>query len=258
MTSNAFDYVIIGGGAAGTVLAARLSEELRFSVALIEAGPDTPPGREPADILDSYPIVAYFNRAYHWQNLQVHLMDPEVRATAPRRYEQAKVMGGGTSINGMFAFRGLPSDFAEWQMKGAEGWAWDDAALLSQARTRHDLRRYAATRRERSVADTPHSARRLVAFHQSDRARVRRPGLRGYRRSQRRARRRLLSDVDQQSRRHAHVDGQSLSHAGSAVAAERSPSSPEPRRAASSSKARAPQPSWSKMQPASGRSPPAR
>lgn len=126
MSSDQFDYVIVGGGAAGAVLASRLSENARFSVALVEAGPDTPPGREPADILDSYPIVAYFNRAYHWQNIQVHLNDPKGRAAAPRRYEQAKVMGGGTSINGMFAFRGLPWDFEDWKANGADGWGWDD------------------------------------------------------------------------------------------------------------------------------------
>eukprot|EP01037_Dinobryon_pediforme_P025685 gene25685-27927_t len=126
MTGTFSDYLIIGGGAAGAVLARRLSERRGVTVALVEAGPDTPPGEEPADTLASYPIVAYFNRRYHWQNLQVHLQDPAVRATAPRRYEQAKLRGGGTSINGMFAFRGLPSDFAGWEAACAEGWGWDD------------------------------------------------------------------------------------------------------------------------------------
>src|SRR5260370_5127681 len=126
MSPSEFDYIIVGGGAAGSVLASRLSETSRFRVAVMEAGPDTMPGQEPADILDSYPIVAYFNRAYHWQNLQVHLTDPERTSGGARRYEQAKVMGGGTSINGMFAFRGLPWDFADWEASGAEGWGWAD------------------------------------------------------------------------------------------------------------------------------------
>jgi len=126
MNTPKFDYLIIGGGAAGAVLAARLSECNHFNVALIEAGPDTPPDAEPSDILDAYPIVAYFNKSYHWQDLKVHLNTPKDASTPPRHYEQAKIMGGATSINGQFAFRGLASDFAEWEKSGAQGWNWHD------------------------------------------------------------------------------------------------------------------------------------
>lgn len=122
--SEEFDYIIVGGGAAGSVLASRLSETSAFNVALIEAGPDMPPGEEPEDILDTYPIVAYFNRTYHWQNIKVHLDDPVSPKEEPRRYEQAKVMGGSTSINGQFAFRGLPWDYDDWASQGAKGWDW--------------------------------------------------------------------------------------------------------------------------------------
>lgn len=121
----AFDYIVVGGGAAGAVLASRLSEDPNLQIVLVEAGPDTPPENVPEDILDSYPIVAYFNSSYHWQNIKVHLNNPTSPDVQPRTYEQAKVMGGGTSINGQFAFRGLPWDYDEWAQGGAKGWDWN-------------------------------------------------------------------------------------------------------------------------------------
>jgi choline dehydrogenase-like flavoprotein len=115
------DYLIIGGGTAGAVLASRLSETPSARVVLIEAGPDTPPGATPADIEDTFPS-ATLNPAYFWPGLRAHR-----RADGPcYPFPQARVMGGGSSIMGMWSLRGLPSDFARWVEAGAEGWAWND------------------------------------------------------------------------------------------------------------------------------------
>ena len=117
-----FDYVIVGGGSAGCVLAHRLSAVPSVRVALIEAGVDTPPGAEPAEILDSYPMPVFCGDTYIWPDLNA-------RATsqaAPRVYEQGRVMGGGSSINVQSANRGLPRDYDDWAANGAPGWAWRD------------------------------------------------------------------------------------------------------------------------------------
>ncbi len=103
-------------------MANRLSADGK-RVLLVEAGPDTPPDAVPDDILDGDPTRAYFNPAYQWSSLKARAVRDGRKA---QHYEQARVIGGGSSINAQVANRGGPGDYDEWAANGATGWSWDE------------------------------------------------------------------------------------------------------------------------------------
>lgn len=122
------DVLILGGGSAGSVLAARLSEDSRRTVMLVEAGRDLTADTMPAAVASPYPGRAYFDPGLIWQGLTVttggtRTNEPSARPTMP--YTQARVLGGGSSVNGIGANRGAPSDYDEWEAAGARGWSWE-------------------------------------------------------------------------------------------------------------------------------------
>ena len=118
--NDPFDYVIIGAGTAGCVLANRLSVDRRSRICLIEAGP-----------ADTYlpihvpPLIgmAIQNPRLNWGY-----------STAPQRHldgrsviiPRGRVLGGSSSINGMVYFRGHPGDFDDWAAAGNPGWRYED------------------------------------------------------------------------------------------------------------------------------------
>lgn len=125
-----FDYIIVGGGSAGSVLASRLSARSGNRVLVCEAGEDTADGRVPEAIVDGQIGLAARDPRFTWHRLRVTteaIPHNDLDAPRPRelRYEQARVMGGGSSINGQLANRGSPADYDEWEARGAAGWNWD-------------------------------------------------------------------------------------------------------------------------------------
>jgi 5-(hydroxymethyl)furfural/furfural oxidase len=129
IADRVWDYLIIGGGSAGSVLASRLTERSANKILLIEAGEDFPPGQEPEELNHNFVATAKGSKRFTWPGLSAAFLPrpgnaPDERPR--RRYNQGRVIGGGSSVNGMCANRGLPSDFDEWETRGAKGWSWDD------------------------------------------------------------------------------------------------------------------------------------
>ena len=117
---DSFDYVIVGAGTAGCVLASRLSEGGTATVLLLEAGGSD---RSPWIQLPIGYGRTYFDRRINW------MYDTEPVAGLDGRssyWPRGKVVGGSGSINAMVYVRGQPRDFDDWKGLGNDGWGWDD------------------------------------------------------------------------------------------------------------------------------------
>ncbi len=115
-----YDFIVIGAGSAGSVLAARLSEDGRRKVLLLEAGPRD---RNPWIHLPMGYSKLYTDSRYNW----MYESEPESALHERVLYQpRGKVLGGSSSINGMMYVRGNALDFDDWARAGCAGWAYDD------------------------------------------------------------------------------------------------------------------------------------
>ena len=118
--TDSFDYVIVGSGAAGSVLAARLTEDPAVTVCVLEAGP---PDRNPWIHIPAGFIKTMVDPSVTWQ-----FRTEPTEMTGGRRIPtiQGRTLGGGSSVNGMIYNRGQPADLDNWAQRGNRGWGYAD------------------------------------------------------------------------------------------------------------------------------------
>ena len=119
MDRETFDYIVVGGGSAGCVIAARLTEDRDVRVLLLEAGP--------TDKVPAVQIPAGFAKLHGTKRFWEYETEPEPHANNRRvPVPQGRTLGGGSSVNGLIYIRGQREDYDGWRDAGCEGWGFDD------------------------------------------------------------------------------------------------------------------------------------